>query len=110
MPGGNRITPWYRGFEFLGLWEGLNNRSKFLFRSEMGQNFWMAIIAWTTCFAVTVLVSLLTRRIRTDQELAGLVYSLMPKPVTDLQPWYCRPVAIGLIVLAAVILLNLIFW
>src|SRR6266513_6533550 len=54
--------------------------SKFLFRSEMGQNFWMAIIAWTTCFAFTVLVSLLTSRPKTAQELAGLVYSLTPKP------------------------------
>ena len=29
--------------------------------SEMAQNFWTAIWAWTTCFAVTIIVSLLTR-------------------------------------------------
>ena len=28
--------------------------------SEMAQNFWTAIFAWTTCFVVTVLVSLFT--------------------------------------------------
>ena len=28
--------------------------------SEMAQNFWTAIFAWTTCFLVTVLVSLFT--------------------------------------------------
>ncbi len=29
--------------------------------SEMAQNFWTAIFAWTTCFVVTILISLLTR-------------------------------------------------
>src|SRR4029078_6056167 len=43
--------------------------------SEMAQNFWTAIFAWTTCFVVTILVSLATRP-RADEELRGLVYSL----------------------------------
>ena len=30
------------------------------FPSTMAQNFWIAIFAWTTCFLVTILVSLLT--------------------------------------------------
>src|SRR5438477_563434 len=55
-----------------------------IFRSEMGQNFWMAIVAWTTCFLLTVLISLLTIRTKTDQELVGLVYSLTPRPEADL--------------------------
>ena len=29
--------------------------------SELAQTFWTAIIAWTTCFVVTILVSLATR-------------------------------------------------
>ena len=29
--------------------------------SEMAQNFWTAIFAWTTCFVVTIVVSLVTR-------------------------------------------------
>ena len=32
------------------------------FPSTMAQNFWMAIFAWSTCFVVTLLVSLATRR------------------------------------------------
>src|SRR5262249_19561905 len=47
--------------------------------SEMAQNFWAAIYAWVTGFAVTILVSLLTRP-RPDGELVGLVYSLTPRP------------------------------
>ncbi len=31
------------------------------FPSSMAQNFWIAIMAWTTCFVVTILVSLVTR-------------------------------------------------
>ena len=83
---------------------------QFIFQSEMGQTFWMAIVAWTLCFLITVLISLLTRRAKTDQELVGLVYSLTPKPDAGLQQWYHEPVTIGIIVLAAVILLNILFW
>lgn len=46
---------------------------------EMAQNFWAAIYAWTTCFLVTILVSLGTRP-RPESELVGLVYSLTPRP------------------------------
>ena len=30
------------------------------FPSSMAQNFWIAICAWTTCFLVTIVVSLMT--------------------------------------------------
>jgi SSS family solute:Na+ symporter len=83
---------------------------QFTFHSEMGQNFWMAIVAWTTCFVVTIIVSLATARTKTDAELKGLVYSLTPKPDTGHEVWYKRPVTLGLLVLAATILLNIIFW
>lgn len=81
-----------------------------LFHSEMGQNFWMAIVAWTTCFVLTILISLATRRTKTDQELTGLVYSLTPKPKAEDEPWYKRPVALGIVILIATIILNIIFW
>src|SRR5213078_2343744 len=45
------------------------------FPSTMAQNFWIAIFAWTTCFVVTILVSLATRP-RPAAELEGLVYGL----------------------------------
>jgi SSS family solute:Na+ symporter len=75
----------------------------------MGQNFWMAIVAWSACFGLTILISLLTRRTKTDEELKGLVYSLTPKPKSENEAWYKRPVLDGLLVLAAVIILNLLF-
>ena len=83
---------------------------EFVFRSEMGQNFYVAIAAWSACFVLTVLVSLVTRRNKTDAELQGLVYSLTPRlPPESGEPWYKRPVVIGVIVLAVTLGLNLLF-
>jgi SSS family solute:Na+ symporter len=79
------------------------------FRSELGQTFWTAIAAWTTCFVVTILVSLLTKP-RPATELKGLVYSLTPKPEMGELPWYKRPWALGVLVLGLTVLLNLIFF
>jgi SSS family solute:Na+ symporter len=77
--------------------------------SEMAQNFWTAIDAWTVCFAVTILVSLVTRP-RPDAELTGLVYSLTPRQDDGEKRWYMRPVVLGVIVLACVTLLNIVFY
>ena len=83
---------------------------EFVFRSEMGQNFYIAIVAWTTCFVVTVLISLATPRNKTDAELRGLVYSLTPRVASEAgEPWYKRPVLVGVIVLVATALLNILF-
>ena len=83
---------------------------EFVFRSEMGQNFYIAIVAWTTCFVVTVLVSLATPRNKTDAELHGLVYSLTPRVASEAgEPWYKRPVVVGVIVLVVTVLLNIVF-
>ncbi len=76
--------------------------------SEMAQNFWTAIWAWSTCFLVTIAVSLVTRP-KTDESLAGLVYSLTPKTLGEAGPWYLRPVLLGVIMLIGVTALNLIF-
>jgi SSS family solute:Na+ symporter len=83
---------------------------EFVFRSEMGQNFYVGITAWSTCFVITVLVSLATPRNKSDAELQGLVYSLTPRSGSDVgEPWYMRPVLVGMIVLAATVLLNILF-
>src|SRR5579871_3182032 len=82
----------------------------FHFHNDMGQNFYMAIAAWTTCFVLTIAISLATARNKTDEQLKGLVYSLTPKPETAHEPWYQQPVTLGIIVLAATVLLNIIFW
>src|SRR6476661_1486331 len=60
------------------------------FPSELAQTFWTAIVAWTTCFVVTIVVSLVTRP-RAESELTGLVYSLTPKPKDTDVPWLQRP-------------------
>ncbi|MHA3769936.1 sodium:solute symporter family protein [Verrucomicrobiota bacterium sgz303538] len=79
------------------------------FQSEMGLNFWMAIVAWVTCFVVTIVVSLATKRTKTDEELRGLVYSLTPKPKSENEPWYMQPAALGIGVLALTLVLNILF-
>jgi SSS family solute:Na+ symporter len=80
-----------------------------LYPSEMAQNFWTAIYAWTTCFLVTILVSLVTRP-RADSELGGLVYSLTDRPKDEHLAWYKRPAVLGVIVLLMTVVLNIIFW
>ncbi len=78
--------------------------------SEMAQNFWTAIFAWTVCFVATMAISLATRQRKTDAELTGLVYSLTPKPREEGLPWYQQPAILGAVVLAMTVALNLIFW
>ena len=77
--------------------------------SEMAQNFWTAIYAWSTCFVVTIVVSLITRAPE-ESKLVGLVYSLTPKPEEEPLAWYARPASLALMVLAGTVLLNIIFW
>ncbi len=79
-----------------------------LYRSELAQTFWTAIVAWTVCFVVTIAVSLATRP-RPDAELSGLVYALTPKPVEDVGFWQ-RPTTLAVLVLTATVLLNIIFF
>jgi SSS family solute:Na+ symporter len=78
------------------------------YASEMGQTFWTAIVAWTTCFIVTIVVSSMTRP-RPETELRGLVYALTPKPVDTALRWHQRPIVLAGGVLALTLLLNLIF-
>jgi len=80
-----------------------------LYPSEMAQNFWTAIWAWTACFSVTIVVSLLTRP-RPENELVGLVYSLTERPSEENVKWYLRPAILGVIVLGMTALLNFVFW
>jgi len=77
--------------------------------SELAQTFWTAIVAWVTCFVVTIVVSLATRP-RPADELRGLVYGLTPKPEDAARRWYERPAPLAMIVLALTVLLNLVFF
>jgi SSS family solute:Na+ symporter len=79
-----------------------------IYPSEMAQNFWTAIYAWTTCFGITIIVSLLTRA-HAEKELVGLVYSLTERPTQQGLRWYQRPVVLAVVVLTATALLNIVF-
>jgi SSS family solute:Na+ symporter len=78
--------------------------------SEMAQNFWTAIFAWSTCFLATIVISLATRGRKTDDELRGLVYSLTPRIVDTERAWYMRPGTLGIVVLGLTLVLNILFW
>jgi len=77
--------------------------------SELAQTFWTAIVAWVTCFVVTVVVSLATRP-RPAEELRGLVYSLTARPTDEALPWIRRPATLALAVLVLTLALNLVFF
>jgi SSS family solute:Na+ symporter len=79
-----------------------------IYPSEMAQNFWAAIFAWTTCFFVTIFVSLVTRPPE-EEKLTGLVYSLTERPQEQHLPWYQRPAVLGSVALLAAVLLNITF-
>lgn len=78
--------------------------------SDMAQNFWLASFAFLVCFGVTLVISLLTQRTKSDKELVGLVYSLTPKTFASGQQWFARPGFIGAVLLVVSILLNILFW
>jgi SSS family solute:Na+ symporter len=78
--------------------------------SEMAQNFWLAAFAFIICFVLTVVISLATKRTKTNEELKGLVYSLTPRVVDHEQNWFLRPAVLGTILLIACVILNYIFW
>jgi solute:Na+ symporter, SSS family len=77
--------------------------------SELAQTFWTAIVAWTTCFVVTILVSLATRP-RAPDELRGLVYSLTPRINESELRWYQRPWVLATVVLLLTVALNIAFF
>jgi len=78
--------------------------------SEMAQNFWTAIFAWSACFVATIAISLVTARQKSDDELKGLVYALTPR-LTDREiVWYKRPATLAVLVLGLTLILNVIFW
>jgi SSS family solute:Na+ symporter len=76
--------------------------------SDMAQNFWTAIFAFSVNLVVTIAVSLVTKP-RPDSELVGLVYSLTPKPVEHHLRWYQKPASLAWGVLGLLVILNLVF-
>ena len=78
------------------------------YSSDMAQNFWTAIVAFTINVVVTVVVSRMSAP-RPEPELVGLVYSLTPKPVEVDKAWYQRPTVWAVAVLALAVVLNIVF-
>ncbi len=76
--------------------------------SDMAQNFWTAIFAFSINLLVTVMVSLMTEPYP-EARLVGLVYSLTPQPVETHLRWYQRPATLALVVLAMAVALNVVF-
>ena len=77
--------------------------------SELAQTFWTAILAWTTCLVVTILVSLATRP-KPEEELRGLVYSLTPRQTDQGLSWIRRPWVLAVAVLGLTLALNFVFF
>ena len=88
-----------------GGWLGLLHT----YPSEMAQNFYTAIWAFTVCFVLTVVVSLMTRP-RPDAELVGLVHSLTEKPKEEPIAWYLRPVSLAVVIIVSLTVLNILFY
>ena len=78
---------------------------------EMAQNFWTAIIAFTTSTLITVGLTFMTAQKKSDDDLRGLVYSLTPREADDSHlPWYERPVGLAILVGVVCLILTIIFW
>ncbi|WP_298075827.1 sodium:solute symporter family protein [uncultured Corynebacterium sp.] len=78
-----------------------------------GTAFVAASLAFVTDIIVSVLVSLVTKP-KPDEELVGFVKSVTPKEnLTDAAeaalPWYRRTVPLGILCLAMVLVLNIVF-
>jgi SSS family solute:Na+ symporter len=89
-----------------GAWMGAQ---LYEFSSSMAQNFWLAMLAWTACFVVTIVVSLATQP-RPETELRGLVFGLTEMPREEGVAWHRRPAVIAIAAAVACILLNFLFW
>ncbi len=90
-----------------GGWTGIVLKE---FPSEMVQNFWIAIIAFSVALVATIVISVLTKRTKSDEDLKGLVYSLTPRVVDTSKHWYQGPVFLAWVVGIIAIVLSIIFW
>lgn len=80
-----------------------------VFYSGTSQAFNIAAVSFIVCFIVTMILSLFTKP-KPDDQLVGLVYSLTPKQKDAAKVWYKNPLWLGIIILAATLILNIIFF
>jgi SSS family solute:Na+ symporter len=83
-----------------------------VYPSEMAQNFWTAIWAWSFCFVPAIVISLASTPVKTDAQLRGLVWSLTPHvdPENSALPLWKRIAPFGALVIVLTVILNVIFW
>jgi len=79
------------------------------YRTQMAADFYGAICGWTAAMLVTVLVSLATAP-PPESRLRGLVYQRGQFAGPNSSRLYARPGFQGICILAAVIVLNILFW
>jgi SSS family solute:Na+ symporter len=82
----------------------------FEYPKDLSQSFMVAIVAFSVTFIINAGLSFASGRNKTDEELAGLVYSLTPQQRSGQEAWIMRPSVLGTIVMIAAIALNIIFW
>ena len=75
----------------------------------MAQNFWSAIWAWTICFVVTLVVSLVTAP---KPEANSLAWSTVSRRTRPRRGWrgISGPAPLALCVLLLTAAVNVIFW
>ena len=78
-------------------------------QSDMAANFWRAWWAWSICAAITILISLVTKR-RPKEELVGLVRGLTEDKHDQHLPFVKHPEFAAIISLIILALLNIWFW
>lgn len=78
-------------------------------QSDMAANFWRAWWAWLICFALTIIISLFTKK-KPKEELIGLVKGLTEEKHDSHLPFVKRPEFVAIISVVVLIILNLLFW
>src|SRR5690348_16122145 len=75
----------------------------------LAQDMYQALWSCVTCILVTVLITLVTKP-KPDESLRGLVYSLTEKAHEEHVSMLHRPFFWGMVALAALVILQIIFW
>ena len=75
----------------------------------LAQDMYQALWSCVTCIVVTVLVTLVTKP-KPDESLRGLVYSLTEKAHEEHVSMLHRPFVWGMVALAVLVILQIIFW
>jgi SSS family solute:Na+ symporter len=79
------------------------------YAKPMAENMYRALWSWIICVLVTVVVSLMTKPVPTEQ-LSGLVYGVTPIPHDGSTTIWQKPIFWAIVVIVVFFILNLIFW